>query len=117
MLCLNICAKKILAYLLSQNNLELRAGLITYACMLDGPSPQSLAQLVTQAIPTIVMLLANNQNMLVKESASIALERTAEIIPQVYFQEPLFSNIFLGLVSSIESHPRVKLSNIVPVIT
>lgn len=92
---------------MSQNNLELRAGLITYACMLDGPSPQSLAALVTQALPTITVILVQNQNIHVKEAAATALERTAEVLPQAYFQEPLFSNILPGLTQSIDFYPNV----------
>jgi len=94
-------------YLLSQNPLELRAGLITYSCMLDGPSPQSLGNLVTQALPTISNILINSNNLILQEEASTALERTAEIIPQAYFQEPLFSNISTGLTEAINTHPRV----------
>ena len=76
--------------------------------MLDGPSPQALAGLVTQALPTITNLLINSQNNAVKEAASEALERTAEIIPQVYFQDPLFSEILPGLTAGIELHPKVQ---------
>jgi len=96
-------------YLLSQNPLELRAGLITYSCMLDGPSPQSLGNLVTQALPTISNILINSNNLILQEEASTALERTAEIIPQAYFQEPLFSNISTGLTEAINTHPRISL--------
>jgi importin subunit beta-1 len=96
-------------YLLSQNLLELRAGLITYSCMLDGPSPKSLAQLVTQALPTITEILVKSNNLILQEEASVALERTAEIIPQAYFQEPLFSNINEGLTAAIQAHPRISL--------
>jgi len=96
-------------YLLSQNPLELRAGLITYSCMLDGPSPQSLGNLVTQALPTISNILVSVNNLILQEEASIALERTAEIIPQAFFQDPLFGNISEGLTAAINTHPRVSL--------
>ena len=96
-----------LAYILSQNPVELRASLITYSCMLDGPSPQALASLVTTALPTITNLLINFDDMNVKEAAAEALERTAEIIPQAYFQDPLFSQIVPGLTAGIELHPKV----------
>lgn len=97
----------ILVYLLKETPLELRAGLITYSCMLDGPSIQNLGPWVIQALPTITNLLLNNPNGHVKEEAAIALERTAEIIPQVYFHENTLSTVIVGLTTSIGGHPRV----------
>lgn len=75
--------------------------------MLDGPSHQSLVSWVTQAIPTITSILINYNNLSLQEEAAAALERTAEIIPQVYFQDPLFTDIYPRITSIIEAHPRV----------
>jgi len=106
---LDFAIKFVGTYLISNNRLELRAGLITYTCMLDGPSFKSLAPLVTQAIPTITTILVKSDNRILQEEASIALERTAEIIPDAYFQEPLFSEVVPSLTNAIRTHPRISM--------
>lgn len=85
--------------------------------MLDGLIHEYLAALVTPARPTITTLLVESQNMFIKEATASALQRTAEIMPSIYFQEPCFSNIFHGLTISIESHPRVEQLRVYEYIT
>jgi Karyopherin (importin) beta len=77
--------------------------------MLEGPNHNDLFPLVTQALPTIVSLLIEDGNIYVKQEASVALEATAEVIPKVYFQEPLFYNLLPNLIKSVEAPPRVSL--------
>ena len=93
--------------MIRENPVELRAGLITYTCMLDGPSFKELAPLVTQAIPTITKILMNFNHRIIKEEAATALERTAELLPDAFFQDPLFSQVVPDLTAAIRTHPRV----------
>jgi len=75
--------------------------------MLDGPGFKELLPLVTHAIPQITTILVKVNNRILQEEAAIALERTAELIPDAYFQEPLFSEVVPSLTNAIRSHPKV----------
>jgi importin subunit beta-1 len=106
---LEFAVKFVGVYLIRENYVELRAGLITYTCMLDGPSHKELGPLVTQAIPTITKILMNYNKAIIKVEAATALERTAELLPDAFFQDPLFSQVVPDLTVAIRSHPRISM--------
>ncbi len=96
-----------LEYLLSQDIGELRGGLMAYICMLDGPSHDQLFPLVTQALPTINNLLMHSGNRVLQEISATALEKTAELIPAVFFQESIFTDAVREYAQALASDPRV----------
>lgn len=96
---------------MSNSNLEKKAALIAFACMLDGPSLQPLAELATEALPAIGDILANeNEPHLIRLEASNALLATAENLPLVYLQETLFINILPILTKAVYAHPLISIN-------
>lgn len=77
--------------------------------MLEGPSHENLSEMISIALPVIAKLLNYDNDILVREAASIALEATAEFTPNFYFQESLFMEIVPLLTKGIDSPPSVSL--------
>lgn len=79
--------------------------------MLDGPTLQLLADLVTDALPAVGDILANeNEAKVIRLEASNALLATAENIPSVYLQEKLFLGILPILVKAVYAHPSISIN-------
>jgi hypothetical protein len=53
--------------------------------MLEGPNQENLSKLVITALPEIFKLLNYDNDIFVRETASIALEATAELTPVFFF--------------------------------
>jgi len=90
-----------------ENQVEKRAGLIVYSCMLDCPKPQSLAVFLSQALPTIADILFKSDSSILKQEASLALQKTVEVVPEVVFQGNLLDSMIPDLIASIKAPSKI----------
>lgn len=78
---------------------------MAFSAMLEGPNPEVLKPLITQAYPTIVGLLKDINNN-VKKWTSICIYRIAELHPYCVLNQ--FDNTLPVLIENLVTIPKIS---------
>ncbi|OBA25564.1 ARM repeat-containing protein [Hanseniaspora valbyensis NRRL Y-1626] len=81
------------------------AAIMAFGCILDGPDPNELNNIVSQALQPILMLMENN-SVQVKETVSWCIGRIIEFAIDAITSNDL-PNIVQALLLGFKDHPRI----------
>ena len=83
------------------------AAIMTFGCLLNGPSPDFVSSVVAQAVPILVNIMFSSSSLAVRDSASWALSQICDghlaSVPSNFTQELLQAEI-----QALDSEPRVS---------
>ena len=88
------------------------AAVMTFGSILDGPDPDVLTPLVTQALPILLVMTTRDSNMMVKDTVAWTLGRICDLnVSSLKPDEHLHSRLLLIIIQSfLLSNPQSKLS-------
>ena len=82
------------------------AAVMTFGSILDGPDPQILAPLVTQALPLLIEMMQDG-NTHVKDTTAWTLGRICDILVNTIKPETHLHHLIQALVAGLEDTPRI----------
>ncbi|CAL8101311.1 unnamed protein product [Calicophoron daubneyi] len=82
------------------------AAVMSFGCILEGPDPAALKDLVESAMPVIIQLL-RDESPAVRDTAAWTIGRVCETLPEVALQEAYLYSLLTGLVDGLSAEPRV----------
>lgn len=95
------------------------AAVMAFGSILDGPSSQTLAPLVSQALSTLIGMLQGDSDLHVRDSVAWTLSRITELMLDVVDPSMHLQNLVTALVLGLQGTPRIinsccaALSNLV----
>jgi importin subunit beta-1 len=82
------------------------AAVMTFGSILDGPDPQILAPLVTQALPLLIDMMQDS-NTHVKDTTAWTLGRICDILVTTIKPETHLNHLIRALVAGLDDGPRI----------
>ena len=82
------------------------AAVMAFGSILDGPDPQVLTPLVTQALP-ILITMTRDDNVLVKDTVAWTLGRICDLLVVSLKPEEHLHPLITALVNGLEDKPRI----------
>jgi importin subunit beta-1 len=82
------------------------AAVMTFGSILDGPDPQILAPLVTQALPLLIDMMQDS-NTHVKDTTAWTLGRICDILVTTIKPETHLHHLIQALVAGLDDSPRI----------
>jgi len=86
------------------------AAVMAFGSIMDGPDPNTLQPLVTQAFPVLISMLGD-PNSAVRESTSWSLARTTELIPKGFHPDTHLRPLMEGLVATLRDQRSTTIQN------
>jgi importin subunit beta-1 len=82
------------------------AAVMTFGSILDGPDPDVLRPLVTQALPILIDMLGD-QHVMVKDTTAWTIGRICELVVSVIQPEVHLHHLITSLVRALDDQPRI----------
>lgn len=82
------------------------AAVMTFGSILDGPDPQILTPLVTQAMPILVDMMSD-ENLHVKDTTAWTLGRICDLLVQTIKPDVHLPTLIAAFVRGLEDSPRI----------
>eukprot|EP00124_Ichthyophonus_hoferi_P004340 Ihof_evm1s466 gene=Ihof_evmTU1s466 len=113
----NVCESHIVQYVIpfvsaniSHTDWHYReAAVLAFGEIMDGPSPQDLADICRQAVPVLAQLLTD-PSVHVKDSSAYAMSRVCEFQASVILQRDMLAPVVEALCNQISDVPRVAVN-------
>ncbi|XP_039268867.1 importin subunit beta-1-like [Styela clava] len=82
------------------------AAVMTLGSILEGPSPDQLAPILEQGMPTFFTLL-KDESVVVRDTTAWAIGRICDLIPDAVINEKYLMPLLTAMVESLTAEPRV----------
>lgn len=82
------------------------AAVMAFGSILEGPDPNTLKQLVDQALPMLIESL-KDPSVIVRDTGAWTIGRVCEILPDAVINEHYLNPLLLALVEGLDCEPRV----------
>lgn len=82
------------------------AAVMAFGTMLDGPDPEKLKGIVSQAFPLLINLM-NDPHIAVRDTTAWTIGRTCEAVPDMILEQRNLADFLTALLHALTKEPRV----------
>jgi len=114
MLIAQCCTDHIVPYVVNfQSNISHQdwryrdGAVMAFGCIVEGPDAKTVGPYAFEVIPILSRMLMSDPSLPVKDTCAWSLGRICETLPQTIIQHPSFMDLVKGLLSSLDTEPRV----------